>query len=288
LLSLFGASLFRCLIAPDPADPVLRRCSALSLIAALGSGAVWFAMEAVSIGDAHSPAETLVLLWPVASDTRFGQVVVARFGLLLAAAVLLGLERGQPWAAAAAAGLALALQASLGHAAAMGGSLGTVLLMTETLHLLAAGAWLGGLVPLLLVLRAAPRHEAAAAARRFAPLGLSCVVVLAATAAAQGFELVGGLAGLIGTAYGWTILIKLALFLALLAIAAVNRFQLTGALETGRAEQARRRMIGTVGAETFLGLLVVIAAGFLASLPPGMHEQQDAAFAPPPSLVARK
>jgi copper resistance protein D len=243
----------------------------LSLITAWLTGIIWFGMEAASIGEAHSLAETWALLWPVASETRFGSVLAGRFALLGVAAILLPLERHRPRAGAAVAGLALILQADLGHAAAMGGRESAGLIATETLHLLAAGAWLGGLVPFMLVLSASSAPLAAIAARRFSPLGLSCVLILAATATAQGFELIGSAAGLIGTAFGRVALVKVALFLVLLAIAAFNRFRLTSAMATARGEWARRRMVQTVGAETFTGLLVVFAAGVLASLPPAMH-----------------
>ena len=97
------------------------------------------------------------------------------------------------------------------------------------------------------------------------------MLILAATAAAQGFELIGSVAGLFGTAFGQLALVKIALFLVLLAVAAFNRFRLTHTMATARGEWARRRVVQTVGAETFTGLLVVFAAGILASLPPAMH-----------------
>ena len=165
----------------------------------------------------------------------------------------------------------MAAHASMGHAAALGGTLGHGLIASETLHLLAAGAWLGGLVPLLIVLQAGTMREAAEAARRFSPLGLGCVLVLAGTALVQGPALVGGFANLVGAAYGRMILVKLALFLLMLGLAAVNRFALTAALQGQANRQARSRMKLTVSLEAALGLMVVMAAGLLASLPPGAH-----------------
>ncbi|MBV8400063.1 MAG: CopD family protein [Acetobacteraceae bacterium] len=97
------------------------------------------------------------------------------------------------------------------------------------------------------------------------------MLILAATAAAQGFELIGSVAGLFGTAFGQLALVKIALFLVLLAVAAFNRFRLTHTMATARDEWARRRVVQTVGAETFTGLLVVFAAGVLGSPPPAMH-----------------
>ena len=54
------------------------------------------------------------------------------------------------------------------------------------LHLTAAGAWLGGLLPLLIVVREAPLDAAHLAAQRFSTLGTISVGVLAATALLQG------------------------------------------------------------------------------------------------------
>ena len=53
------------------------------------------------------------------------------------------------------AGAALAMQGGMGHAGATGGTVGVVLLVSEALHLLAAGAWLGGLLPLFVLARIA-------------------------------------------------------------------------------------------------------------------------------------
>jgi copper resistance protein D len=275
LLGLFGALLFRCLFAPGAASLLVRRWSLLSLAVALVATLVWFGMTVASIGDTDTIAETLALLWPVAWETQFGHVWLARFALLLGSAGLLSRADRRPWAATGVTGLALALQAGMGHAGAMGGTAGAGMMGSEVLHVLAAGAWLGGLVPLLLVLRAGRPGEAAAAARRFSPLGLSCVLVLAGTAVLQSWALIGGPVAFFQTAYGRAASVKIALFVSLLGLAGVNRLVLTDALERDGVEAARslRAMRATVAAETALGLLVVLAAGVLASLPPAMHEQ---------------
>jgi putative copper export protein len=112
----------------------------------------------------------------------------------------------------------------------MAGSTGVVLTLAETLHLLSAGAWLGGLLGLSVLVGLMPPNLAATAVRRFSHLGLVCVVVLAATILAQGWALIGGLAGLIGTGYGRIALLKFFLFVVLLGLAALNRFRFAPAL----------------------------------------------------------
>ena len=106
-------------------------------------------------------------------------------------------QRGR-FATVGLTGLALALQAGHSHAFAMehGPSL---LLYAEGLHLPAGGAWLGGLLPLLILVRDAPPKPAAEALRRFSKLATLCVLAIAGTACFQGWVLGGGVAGLIGT-----------------------------------------------------------------------------------------
>ncbi len=145
------------------------------------------------------------------------------------------------------------------------------LLLSNGLHLLAGAVWLGGLLPLLIVVQSVPIPAAALACRRFSPLGTVCVLVLAATAGFQFWVLIGGLPGLLGTAYGLVALAKIVLFAILLGFAAANRLRLTPGLADDAPEQARRRMRRSLAGETALGLLVVLAAGVLASLPPAMH-----------------
>ncbi len=185
------------------------------------------------------------------------------------------------------AGTALAVQPMVGHAGAIGGAAGIELIASETLHLLAAGAWLGGLLPLLMAVSLLPHRAAAIACRNFTPVGLSSVLILAGTRAiAQVTELMGGLSGLFGTTYGHVALIKVGIFLALLTLAALNRLLLTEHLAQNTAGITQRHMRLSIAAEMLLGIAVVITASFLATLVPGTHEQPVWPFPWRPSLLA--
>src|SRR4029078_12005607 len=135
---------------------------------------------------------------------------------------------------------------------------------SKSLHLLAAGAWLGGLLPLLLVVA----HRTV---NRFSPIAAVSVAILAATALLQGAVLSGGFNGLFGTAYGSVLLLKLALFGALIALAANNRLRLTPALASRKGEATPRSLARSIGIETAVGLMVVLAAAALSGLEPGTH-----------------
>ena len=296
LVSLFGTLVFLTLVAPaamaEAAEdaPRLRRrllrVARISAALALIVGIAWLAVESAVIAGAGSIAMTLQALPVVALRTQFGQWLLVRGVLLLAALPLLRPWRAGNAVAAVLAAMALALQPMLGHAGALGGSLGTTLIISEILHLLAAGAWLGSLLPLFITIGTLPHNAAATACRSFTPVGLSAVLVLGGTATVQVTEFMGGVPGLFGTGYGHIALVKLGLFAVLLALAAINRLALTDRLAETAPDAARRHMRVSVATEAVLGTLVVFTAGFLASHAPGTHEQPVWPFAWRPSLSA--
>jgi putative copper export protein/mono/diheme cytochrome c family protein len=247
-------------------------------VAVLAGGA-WFTMQSAAIAGSDSLADLRDALPVVAAHTRFGGVLMTRLALLLVATIAAaGARSGASPALARAASylcllltaIALGLEGLIGHAGATAGAIGDGLVLSESLHLLAAGIWLGALLPLWFGLRALPPVQAAAVCERFTPIGLGCVLVLAGTGFAQGFELIGSLPALFGTAYGHVALVKIGLFLLALVLAALNRLWLTDRLYAGAAG-ARRHLLVSVSFETCIGLAIVTAAAFMASSPPAAH-----------------
>ena len=278
-VSSFGASLFAVLVwAPVARDldagsraPISRWISAIlavSLGVTLLAGLAWLVLQTQAMAETRTLAETAAAVPSILFGTRFGQVLVLQAAALAAAGVLATL--GRSLLAAMLAGLAVLLEAGHSHAFAMAHGF-SPLLLSQALHLLAAGAWLGGLLPLLVIVAHAPLDLAQRALRRFSTLAAAAVCLLAGTAMLQGVELSGGFKGLFGTAYGAVLLIKAVLFLALIALAANNRLRLTPALASARGEGTRRALALSIGIETAIGLLVVLAAAALSGLEPGMH-----------------
>jgi putative copper export protein/mono/diheme cytochrome c family protein len=243
-------------------------------------------VESAVIAGTRGMTASLHAVRVVALQTQFGQSVLLRLLLLIAIMLLRPARPLQRAGCIVLAGVALAVQPFMGHAGAVGGNVGVELIASEALHLLAAGAWLGGLLPLFIAVGTLPRAAATAACHRFTPIGLSAVLVLAGTAVVQVAEFIGGIAGLFGTAYGRTALVKLGLFLLLLLLAALNRLVLTERLSKVAALGARDHLRWSIAAETVLGTLVIITAGLLASQTPGTHEQPVWPFAWRPSLAA--
>lgn len=278
LLSGFGTLTFRSLVAPAAlarmdariAATMERRLLRLAQVSfSLQAAALlgWLVLEAGVMAGAGNAAQELNAVPAVLSDTLFGHVIVLQ---LIALAAVLALLARWPLSAVAVGALATALQAGHSHSYAMHEGV-SLLLVSEVAHLLAAGTWLGGLLPLMLVVRATALEAGAAACQAFSPLGMWCVAVLAMTAALQFSNLIGSLSGLIHTPYGWMALAKLAMFATLLGFAALNRYRLAPGLLRCSAVRARPGLVRSIAAETVIGIAIVLAAAMLSELPPAIH-----------------
>lgn len=265
--------------SPPVEFSALRRRLTLTIWLALGaailSGAVWLALVASDVLDA--PAVDVFLqggVWRVAADTRFGQVTGMRLVLALLLGVLVPWPATQRLALVTAACL-LALVASTGHAGATPGFSGRVHLLSDMVHLLSAGAWVGALPAFAVLLGEAYRRNdpawraiAIRTTRRFGWLGMVCVATLLVSGAFNSWNLLAGPRDLVATDYGQLLLLKIVLFGAMVTIAAVNRYRLTPQLPAPAALRALQR---NSLAETALGIGVLLLVGALGILEPMTH-----------------
>jgi putative copper export protein/mono/diheme cytochrome c family protein len=291
----------------------LRQRLALLVWASLAlgviSGLFWLILEARSMsGKPLADVFAQGLLGTVLTRTRFGHDWELR-GFLAAPLVLclvLALRRRRSNIAAGALRVSLTLSAAelamiagAGHAIADAAWLGRLHLVGDGLHLLAAGAWLGALLPLVMLLAHCGKDDrwlavTRSATTRFSLLGIASVSVLLATGIVNSWFLVDGTPSLLGTTYGQLLLGKIALFIAMVTIAAINRLRLTprllSTIAPGAALRALRR---NALAETVLGLGVLLLVGALGTTPPALHARTEwplpfrldiAALPPDPSL----
>ncbi len=273
--------------AEDAAREAFRRDTAKilwgGLVVAAMSGAIWLALEAVSMsGLPPSDAMTANTLSTVLNETQFGQVTEVRAGLALLLAACLASDRlvtANWFGLVVALGFAGSL-AWTGHAGSTVGELGLLHLSADVLHLCTASAWIGGLVALIQLLAAVrwlPRWTVLAhdATQRFSNLGLLSVVVLSVTGFINACILVGSLHALTVTEYGRVLMLKLCLVLVMLVFAAINRFRLTPRLAPASAEKGKpdslRGLIRNSAIETVLGLAILATVGLLGTLHPAIH-----------------
>ncbi len=264
------------------------------------SGGLWLVLTAASMsGRDAGAAMTAEILVPVLWRTHFGNVAMVRAVLAIAEAVCLALALRAPIlprqlvllaAASLIAAAGFVAIAWAGHAVATPGLLH---LAADAAHLLAAGIWIGGLVVLAVLFETVRRDNDTAwvgvvadATRRFSRLGLACVVILLATGIVNSWFLVGTLPALVGTDYGHLLLVKIALFGAMVALAAINRFRLTPRIGDAARQRKAASAVPTARslrrntiAEFVLGIVVLGIVGALGSLPPGLHDQSWWPFA---------
>jgi putative copper resistance protein D len=261
------------------------RVSWIALAITLVSGAIWLLLEAVSMsGLPFVEAMRSSVLVTVLDETQFGLVLEIRAALAMVLVVCLAGDRFAQanWLAVAVSlGLSAAI-AWTGHAGSTVGELGDLHLTADALHLIAAAAWIGGLVPLALLLAAVQRHRgiegaslALIAARRFSILGIVSVATLLVTGIVNASILVGSLHALIASQYGQLLMFKLVVFAVMLVFAAINRFWLTPRLLTSSASELRlevlRQLTRNSTIEIALGLLIFAIVGTLGTMHPAIH-----------------
>ena len=252
----------------------LRDLGLGALTVVVGSGALWLALIASNILDVPL-VEVFdnVGLAAVAMDTYFGRVACLRLGLAVGAGGLL-LWQGLGWPALGAVTVLVATIALTGHAGAGTGAAGLIHMFSDVVHLIAAGAWLGALPALVWLLRQSRTEPALGAltsevTRRFGTVALIAVAALLVSGIVNTAILVGWPADAFATTYFVRALaLKVALFAAMLVLAAFNRFRLTPGLPRSGALSA---LAGTVLAETVLGLGILLLVGLLGTQPPAAH-----------------
>jgi copper resistance protein D len=261
----------------------LQTIFAVALLLVILSGVSWFAMLVATLSERPFIEALLGAdARQVLMATQFGQVWTVRLAVAIAMAMLVsptGTWRSsiplRQWLWISLAAVLVGALAWIGHSGAAPGTLGLALLANDCMHLIAASAWVGALLPLALFLAAAGRHNdpnapplTATVTRRFSTLGVVMVAAILATGVVNTWHLVGSIGALITTSYGRLLLTKITLFLAMLAVAAINRLRLVPELHVpGTLRVLQRNAL----LEAALGLLIVAIVAVLGIMAPGSH-----------------
>lgn len=208
---------------PEALGDWRRRWFMATAVAALMSGLCWFAFATANMSGDIADLADAETLGTVARDTSFGILWTLR---MLLAVLIVGLgawclrsrETARPLnpMMSLLAGLLLASLAGTGHTQIEEGWAGVIHVIADGGHLLAAGTWLGGLIPLAVILL----HSATTDVEskevdhillRFSGMGYVAVATLIGSGLVNSWFLVGSLSGLLHTPYGQILLGKLGL-----------------------------------------------------------------------------
>ena len=271
----FGMSAYLWLYAPErlrlALSPVVRRLALIASIVALITTIAWLALESASMADDWSAAIDPGAIGAVLTDTAFGHAWAAH--LILAAALVLVVifEPRARWVATAVASAALLASLGLvGHAAMQTGAEGVLHRMNHAVHLLTAGAWIGGLVPFAMCLSAYRRDDlrkdAVRAMMSFSFWGQFIVAAIVLSGAVN-VALTSGRAPIPPTTpYRALLVAKIIIVGIMIALAIVNRYALAPRLKSSATALAALRL--TSAAEVALGCVVVALVSVFALLDP--------------------
>ena len=271
----FGMSAYLWAYAPDrlrlALSPGARRVALIASLVALITAIAWLALESASMADDWSAAIDPAAIAAVLTDTAFGHAWALHLVLaaLLVAVVAFG-PRAR-WAATSLASAALLASLGLvGHAAMQTGAEGVLHRANHALHLMAAGAWIGGLVPFAMCLRAYQRDDlrkdAVGAMAGFSFWGQLIVAAILLTGVVN-IALTSHRAPLPPTTpYRALLVAKIVIVAIMIVLALFNRFVLAPRLKTSANALATLR--ATSLAEIALGCVVVALVSVFALFDP--------------------
>lgn len=268
----FGTAAFR-LYVPGIAPGLDRRLAWVIRVAAVVAFAASLGLVSTTAADmAGSAAEGIdpSTLRIVMMATQFGKTWWWHLGFV-AALVVAAIWRRGPISSGIVLGFAalgLASLAFIGHAADMQGLPGLARELNQSLHLLAGGAWLGGLLPLYLLLRETEPGDPVIkdGVTHFSQMGYVAVALIAVTGTINSWMLVGSVGALFGTPYGRLLSAKIALYLVIVGLALGNRLLL--APRIGRDAAATTALARSVVAEQALGFAILAVVSVLGTWPP--------------------
>lgn len=283
LMLLFGVPLFACFSADSVGAKIILPSRSLIaggavagiLLSILGIAILAATMNGVPLAQVDSATLSMLVM-----QTAVGTAFLVRVGALVAAFAFGAASWGRReilLAVALLGAVALGSLAWSGHGVMDDGRTGTVHLVADIVHLLAAGVWVGALASLLWMLATArddgtvTSHQALAG---FASVGTASVSLVVASGLINSWLLVGpkNLFSLGTSLYGQLLLTKLALFAGMVSLAAINRFRLTPALGAARSpddtRHALQRLRLSLSLETSAAVAILGLVAWLGSLEP--------------------
>lgn len=231
-----------------------------SLAGAAGAFVLLLAETATSSGRGLLASIPVVI--DIGLGSRTGQLIALRGALLALAATLAAIPavwRRIPLLPIVPLALAALASAASGHPWTVDAR--TAAVASDSLHMVAAGAWVGGLLALLVALPAT--DDRMRLVRRFSAATVVLVVAVAVTGVISGLFQVPSIEALTSTTYGQLLIAKVGLFVLLVLIGWVNRSRLIPAGERFLGALTRNVWVEVAVAAVLLG----VTAGLVEQTP---------------------
>lgn len=277
---LFGGTFFLARQHPDLPTTGERRLLIVSGLMLVVTTVAALVLQAADMAGGADPSMMAMVL----TSTSFGHAAVTRLVVVVTALLLLlkQPDRLRLWLVTALGAVATTSLAWGGHAMSGDGTAGLIHFFADIVHLLAAAIWIGALGILMMMVThygartsGSPERRLGRALSGFSGVGTAAVALLILSGLINGWLLVGPdhLWGLFTTLYGRLLLIKLALFMVMLGLAALHRWRLTPRLENAvrRGADTRSGVIEirrSIALETVSAVLVLGLVGWFGTLAP--------------------
>ncbi len=246
------------------------------LVGALGAAAVIEAQReaaGLSIGSLFSTSLGTTAIERIVAMVATGLAIIAAWVAPSVAA------RGGVACAGIGAAASMWVDVAASHAGAQAPVVAN--LLVQWVHIVASGAWIGGLLVLILAVRGQPSDVTGRAVRRFSTLAGIAIVVVAVTGTFRAVVEIGSIGQLFGSAFGVLVLVKVALFVILAALGAINRYT-----NVPRASTILRGLRRVGSTEVVIGAAAVLVAAALVNVAPPVASTAAAATSQATQLVA--
>ena len=282
IVVVIGAIVFAMIVVPgthhrvpdlEPAFVVqARSLAARTALAATGALALLLVARLIAQSYAVRGALPDAAFVRAVLGTPWGAGLLLSGASLIALAIALWRTRQAAWKLAVLGALGLALATALSGHAAASGKWTLIAVLSDTLHILAAGGWLGAL--LVVVVAGVPAMAALPPLGRglalrgmvdaFSPMALAFAGLLAVTGVIAAVLRLGAWSELTGSGYGRLLLLKIGGLVLVLIVGAYNWLRVRPTLDAGRIGTLRR----TAAAELALGFAVLVVTAWLVATPP--------------------
>ncbi|WP_213772524.1 CopD family protein [Bradyrhizobium sp. dw_78] len=258
--------------------PAATNIITVALVAGLFSALASLGLQGLDVLEFGLDDFLLPVTWKAALGTSLGPSLLVAIAAMAAGVVALrtaSARLGRLLGALAMAGVGISL-ATTGHAA-------TALPQWLTrpavfLHGVGVAYWLGAFMPLV-AMAARPKPSLLPVLNRFSRIAVPVVGVLVLTGLTLAVIQLASFRALIETDYGLILSVKLGLVIALLGLAALNRFRLTPALAADPA--AARPLVRSIALEGLVavGILAAVAGWRFTPPPRALVETADTPLA---------
>lgn len=276
LMLVWGCCAFLCLMVPQPlAKKVWLRLAPImpaSAFIAVLTTAIALPLQAAMIGNGWPDATSLSTVDAILFGTTVGSswLAQAASGILLC----LAFAAPRPMRRAGlmcASGIGLICLALSGHTAMQEGWLGLAHRGNDALHVLAAGGWLGALLPLLPILSAlkseALRKDATVALVRFSNVGHVAVAATLLSGALNATLILGRLPTDWSSPYQALLALKIVVVGCMVVAAVVNRYVFVPWMRRSPIAAINAIRIGSI-VEILLGVIAIACVAVFGMLEP--------------------